>query len=245
MERDYTNAPAAAFQQWEAVCAPYGSLEPVREDDTIGIWRKGPGLAVETRRVGQQDVVSRLRNMGRTPYLVHRLDQPVQGLMAVAYTKQAAAGLSRQVQDGTMKKEYLAVCRPDGKAEPNRIPVRLAGQTLSVKSGEEFALEDWLLKDGRTNISRAVEAGTAGAKKARLTCRVLEATDQHVLVRVCLDTGRHHQIRVQLAHAGLPIVGDVKYGRAETGRGGSLLYLCACGLTLRHPVTGERIHVEL
>ena len=89
----------------------------------------------------------------------------------------------------------------------------------------EGVLEDYLLKDGRTNTSRIVPEGTKGAKRARLSCRLLEQRGGYALVQVELMTGRHHQIRVQMAGAGMPLTGDRKYNEEEEaplGTGGSL-----------------------
>lgn len=116
-----------------------------------------------------------------------------------------------------MKKEYLAVC--EGKI---------------AKQGVQ-RLEDFLVKDARSNTSRVVQPGTAGAKKAVLEYEVVQAEENRTLVQIHLGTGRHHQIRVQFSHAGYPLAGDVKYGAKEK----SSLALCAHRLELKHPRTGR------
>ena len=93
-----------------------------------------------------------------------------------------------------MKKEYLAVC--EGKIEKQGV--------------QKF--EDFLVKDGRSNTSRVVQPGTAGAKKAVLEYEVIRTQENRTLVQIHLGTGRHHQIRVQFSHAGYPLAGDAKYG---------------------------------
>lgn len=155
------------------------------------------------------------------PYLavVHRLDQPVEGVLVFAKNKDAAGKLGRQVQDGTMKKEYLAVC--EGKIEKQGV--------------QKF--EDFLVKDGRSNTSRVVQPGTAGAKKAVLEYEVIRTQENRTLVQIHLGTGRHHQIRVQFSHAGYPLAGDAKYGAKEKGS----LALCAHHLELKHPRTGKQL----
>ena len=155
------------------------------------------------------------------PYLavVHRLDQPVEGVLVFAKNKDAAGKLGRQVKDGTMKKEYLAVC--EGKIEKQGV--------------QKF--EDFLVKDGRSNTSRVVQPGTAGAKKAVLEYEVIRTQENRTLVQIHLGTGRHHQIRVQFSHAGYPLAGDAKYGAKEKGS----LALCAHHLELKHPRTGKRL----
>ncbi len=210
------------------------------ENDQIIVVYKPAGIAVQNHSVGQMDLEHQLlgylsaKSRGRElPYLavVHRLDQPVEGILLFAKTRKAAADCSRQVQDGSMKKEYLAVVQP--------IPEKKSGQ-----------LTDFLLKDGRSNTSSAVPEGTAGAKRSELSYRVLEENAQgQALVQVQLMTGRHHQIRVQLSHAGMPIVGDRKYGAAsgqdgEKGRQEELL-LCAASLTFRNPATGKQETIRI
>ena len=197
------------------------------EDKDLIVCQKPAGIAVQSAGIGSMDLESYLKNYlaeknGKTlPYLavIHRLDQPVEGVMVFAKNKDAAGKLGRQVQDGTMKKEYLAVC--EGTIE---------------KQGVQ-KLEDFLVKDGRSNTSRAVKAGTAGAKKAVLEYEVVKTQDNHTLVQIHLGTGRHHQIRVQFSHAGYPLAGDAKYSAKEKG----VLALCAHHLELKHPRTGKRL----
>lgn len=200
----------------------------VYEDEQLFVLWKASGTPVQSARVTIPDVMSMLRNelLERgipSPYLglVHRLDQPVEGLFLAARTEQAAAELGRQVRSHIhMEKWYQAlVC---GKP-----------------SGREGVLVDHLLKDGRTNTSRVVPAGAKGAKKCELSYEVLWEREGKSLLKIRLLTGRHHQIRVQLAHAGLPILGDRKYGKGDDGSGP--LCLCACELRFLHPVTKEKM----
>lgn len=188
---------------------------------------KPAGLPVQTARVDRMDLEHWLLRetadeTGR-PYLavVHRLDQPVEGLLVFARNRKAAANLSRQVQEGEMVKEYLAV-------------------TSSPPEQERGRLTDFLKKDGKNNVSRVVEEGTPGGKRAELQYECLQVSESgQALVRIRLMTGRHHQIRVQLAQAGMPIAGDRKYGGDAAGAGP--LALCAWKLKFRHPVTGEEL----
>ena len=98
---------------------------------------------------------------------------------------------------------------------------------------EKGTLTDWLLRDPKTNTTRVVPEGTKGAKRAELHFQ--RSGEQEAAVE--LVTGRHHQIRVQLSHAGMPIRGDRKYGGAP----GNALMLCACRLSFIHPESGERV----
>ncbi len=203
--------------------------EILYRDEDLCVIHKRAGLAVQSARASVPDLMSMLRNEFlaegiRNPYLglVNRLDQPVEGILLIALNEKAAADLSRQVADHIhMEKWYQAlVC---GKP--------------SEKSG---TLVDYLLKDGRTNISRVVPEGTKGSKRSELKYEVLESWEDKSLLKIRLLTGRHHQIRVQLAHAGIPIVGDAKYGTA-----GGQLCLCSFKTAFRHPRTGKRMEFEV
>ncbi len=212
------------------------------EDNDIIVCHKPAGIATQTARVGQADMVSEIANYLKTsnpdlktlPYVgvVHRLDQPVEGILVFAKNKAAAAELSRQAAGDGMKKEYLAV---------------ICGDNL-LRAGE---LTDYLLKDGKTNTSRIVPSEVKGAKEAKLSYEVLsEGLPGTALVRVRLYTGRHHQIRVQMANAGMPLLGDRKYGGEAAALLSSQLgmreiALCAYRLAFVHPRTGERMRFEI
>jgi 23S rRNA pseudouridine1911/1915/1917 synthase len=179
----------------------------IYEDDSLIVCHKPAGIATQTRRLGQADMESILKNhvAVKTPYIgvVHRLDQPVEGVMVFAKTKQAAAKLTEQVKSRSFGKKYYAlVCLPDG------------AKNFSEVTGlpEEGRLKDELLFLKRENISRIVPEGTAGAKKAVLDYRVIAGGEGCALLDIDLHTGRHHQIRAQLAGLGTPICGDTKNG---------------------------------
>lgn len=219
----------------------------VFEDEHILVAYKPAGIATQTARLGQQDMVSELKNYlakkpeyrGKgEPYLglVHRLDQPVSGILVFAKTREAAAALSRQLNDNGIQKYYYAVIY----GNPEK---------------EEGSLEDYLYKDGKTNQSMVVREGFPDAKKALLyykkvnTLMVLERQEEVSLMEIRLVTGRHHQIRVQMAHAGMPLLGDGKYGTSqskELGReiGCRSAALCAYKLIFRHPVSQEEMVFE-
>lgn len=203
------------------------------EDEAIIVCVKEPGVATQTKRIGQKDMESMLRTYrmqkGEASYIgvVHRLDQPVSGVMVFAKTKEAAANLSRQIATKAADKYYYAVT--DG------IPDKKFG-----------TLEDYLLRDGRTNLSKVVPEKTDGAKRAKLSYEVLTQNGQSALVRIRLETGRHHQIRVQMAHAGCPLVGDRKYNFKENMKPGSRqLALCSYKLAFAHPTTKKKLEFEI
>ena len=207
----------------------------IYEDRQLIVCQKPAGIPVQSARAGTKDMVSMLKNYRKEhertngePYigLVHRLDQPVQGLIVFAKTKQAAASLSAQAADGRMKKHYRAV---------------VCGQPPR----QEGVLEDYLLKDARTNTSRIVPEGTKGAKRARLSYRLLEQKGGYALVQVELMTGRHHQIRVQMAGADMPLTGDRKYHENEEAPLGPNVALAACRLAFTHPVSKKEIVFEI
>lgn len=203
----------------------------IYEDNDILVCNKPAGVAVQTRRMGEADMESLLRNYlarkGESPYIgiVHRLDQPVEGVMVFAKNQKAAAGLNRQMQSGGFDKNYYAV---------------LCG-TPTEKQG---VLEDYLCKDGRSNTSSVVTEQTPGAKLARLEYEVVECAEGEALVRIHLLTGRHHQIRVQFAHAGCPLCGDRKYNRMSDSKYAGLA-LCSYRLRFVHPTSGREISYEI
>jgi len=219
----------------------------VFEDEHIIVAYKPAGIATQTARLGQQDMVSELKNyLARKPEnkgkgepylgLVHRLDQPVAGILAFAKTKQAAASLSKQITEGTLHKYYYAVVY--GRPET-----------------ENGTLSDYLYKDGKTNMSMVVKKDFPDAKEARLsymekkTLMVLEAQQEATLMEIELFTGRHHQIRVQMANADMPLLGDSKYGTEESKEfsreiGCRNVALCACKLVFKHPITNKEVCFE-
>lgn len=196
----------------------------LHEDQDVFVIYKPAGIPVQSARASVPDVMSMLRNEllergEKKPYLglVNRLDQPVEGILLIGRNEKSAADLSRQVQDHIrMEKWYQAlVC---GK--------------LPEKEG---ILVDYLIKDGRTNMSRIVPKGTKDGKRSELHYQVVEEWEGKSLLKIRLLTGRHHQIRVQLAHAGAPILGDTKYGKPDGSPG--QLCLCAFQTTFQHPRT--------
>ncbi len=193
----------------------------VYEDEELLVVHKPPFLAVETKNIRQQDLISLLKNrqiaVGAQPsiYVVHRLDQPVEGLLVLAKTRETAAALGKQLTGSGFSKEYVALVQGVTKASDELVHL--------------------LRSDGRTNTSSVVEPGTSGGREARLYYERLAVKDEKSLLRIVLDTGRHHQIRVQLAAIGHPIVGDTKYGGEQTLIAGQPLALCSSRLCFTHP----------
>ena len=209
----------------DAVQAGRFRIPVLYEDNHLLAVVKPPNLPVQADASGDDDLLSILKRYIGHKYqkpgavylgLVHRLDRPVGGVMVFARTSKAAARLSKDFADHAQDKRYLAVLQ--GVLEAPR------------------TLEDWLLKDGRTGMVRAVPEGTPGAKRALLDTAPLACREGLTLAEVRLHTGRAHQIRVQHAHAGLPLWGDARYGG---GRPGQQIALWAESLTVDHPIRHE------
>lgn len=167
-----------------------------------------PSLAVCIKPIGldsEAEVPAALQEtLGGEIYPIHRLDKNVGGVMVYARTKQAAAALSKAVQEGTMVKEYVAM--------------------VHGTPPETGDWEDLLFKDSRKNKVFVVKKQRAGVKYARLEFTRL-TTGETSLVRVRLHTGRSHQIRVQFSSRGYPLVGDHKYGSRDK-RTEPMLFSC-------------------
>ena len=211
----------------------------IYEDADILLAHKPAGIPVQTKRVGQKDMVSILKNYraqkSEEPYIavVHRLDQPVEGILLFAKTKEAASVLSSQLQEGCMDKYYRAVVC-------NRREEQLS-------AGDGGILADYLLKDQRMNFSKTVSENIKGAKKAVLRYEVLKTKGILAEVWIQLETGRHHQIRVQMANAGLPLAGDMKYGWKDdllSAGYGKNPALCSVKIVFIHPKSGKKMEFE-
>ena len=205
-------------------------LKVIYEDNHIIVVEKTPNIPSQADKTGDIDMLSIVKQYIKEKYnkpgnvylgLVHRLDRPVGGVMVFAKTSKAAGRLSEQVRDKVFKKKYLTVV--DGKIE-NKVGT----------------LEDYLYKDERNNISRVVNKDKKNAKLAKLDYEVLayNVVKHLTLLKINLHTGRHHQIRVQLANFGHSIFGDQKYGTRGKGK---QIALWAYELTIKHPISKEEM----
>jgi len=209
-------------------------LHILHEDNHLLVVIKPAGLLAQGDRSGhttlldlvRADIKERYRKPGNVYLgLVHRLDRPVSGVMVLARTTKAAGRLSAQFREGTVQKRYLAVV--EGRPAANEAILR---HELAAKGDQR-------------GVTRAAATRFPGSKPAELRYTVLEMLPDRSLLEVELITGRRHQIRAQLALAGHPVWGDVKYGarRQESLEG---IGLHAKFLQLAHPVGGAPLTFE-
>ena len=193
-------------------------------DRDLLVCRKPAGMPSQPDPSGQKDLLSAVQATDKSASLIHRLDTPTGGVMVFGLTPKATARLCTMVQDhAVFQKEYLAVL----------------SRPLSEVQGE---MRDFLYHDKKINKSFVTEGNRKGSKEAILTYQGLATDEQgHTLVRVRLHTGRTHQIRVQFASRGYPLVGDGKYGNREKC---PYIGLWALRLTFPHPITGKMISAD-
>lgn len=200
------------------------------EDKHILVVVKPPGIPVQQDIRGRTDLLNMLKSDIKSRFdkpgnvylgLVHRLDQPVGGVMVFAKRSKAASRLQRQMSTRKIAKRYLAVV-----------------EGVPPQSG---SLCHWLYKDKESNTVFVSAPERKGAREARLAYRRLAASGKRSLLEITLETGRPHQIRVQLSAENWPICGDRKYNPAPREKSPALW---AAGLGLLHPMTGEQLFFE-
>jgi 23S rRNA pseudouridine1911/1915/1917 synthase len=203
------------------------------EDNHLIIVNKQAGEIVQGDKTGDaplsdivKDWLKEKHNKPGNVYLgvVHRLDRPVSGVVLFAKTSKALPRLNKMfAEHDKVSKTYWAIVQ-------NRPPQ------------EEGTLTHWLTRQEKNNTARAYDREVPGSKKAILDYRLIASGDRYHLLEISLHTGRHHQIRCQLAKMGCPIKGDLKYGAPRSNPDGSIS-LHARNLTLEHPVSHETISV--
>ncbi len=205
-------------------------MKVLYEDNHIIVVVKEPNIPSQMDKTEDVDLLTMVKQYVKEKYnkpneayigLVHRLDRPVGGIMVFARTSKAASRLSEQIRNKDFKKKYLAIV--NGKFEE-----------------EKGTLENYLYKDERNNISKVVNSEKKNAKKAKLDYEVLNYDDKRdlSLVKINLYTGRHHQIRVQMANINHSLYGDQKYGSRGKNK---QIRLWAYEVTFFHPVKKEEI----
>ncbi len=203
------------------------------EDNHIIIVNKSASEIVQGDKTGDTPLAETVKMYIKEKYhkpgnvflgVVHRLDRPVSGAVCFARTGKALSRLNEMLRRGEMHKTYWALV-----ATP---PVPEAGTCV-----------DYLTRNEKQNKAYVAKPTTEGAKRAELDYKLVGRTERYHLLEVVLKTGRHHQIRCQLAHMGCPIKGDLKYGAPRSNPDGSIC-LHARRLQFVHPVSGVEICVE-
>ena len=196
-------------------------IDILYKDTSIIVCIKRAGELSQAGKAGENSLLTALEEQHGAPiYPVHRLDRETGGIMVYARTKEAAAKLSDAVARHALEKEYLCIVRGAPQEE----------------TGE---YRDLLLHDKQRNKTFVVNRMRGGVKEAILTYCVVERHEDTTLVRVKLQTGRTHQIRVQFSSRKMPLVGDGKYGG---GKGE--LALWSCHLAFSHPINGKWLSFE-
>ena len=207
-------------------------MEVVYKDNHIIIVNKRSGEIVQGDKTGDEPLSETVKAYIKEAYhkpgnvflgVVHRLDRPVSGLVVFARTSKALSRLNEMFRVGDVHKTYWAIV----KDKP---------------AVEEGTLTHWLVRNEKQNKSYAYDREVPRSKKAVLHYRLIGCTDRYSLLEIQLMTGRHHQIRCQLARMGCPIKGDLKYGAPRSNPDGSISLL-ARKVELVHPVSKEPVSV--
>lgn len=204
-------------------------IKTVYSDRSVLVCVKPAGVPCETANKNVKSITDLLTETGAYPYvgLVHRLDQVTEGLMVFSLSEKATGKLCEAIASRETEKEYLAVVH--GKPE--------------TAEGE---MKDLLFRDAKKNKSYVVKRKRSGVKEASLSYSLVGSADSEYgtlsLVRIVLHTGRTHQIRVQFASRGMPLLGDGKYGAADNFPKVALL---SKRIAFPHPKTGERMEFSI
>ena len=208
-------------------------MEVVYEDNHIIIVSKRSGEIVQGDKTGDVPLSETVKQYIKTKYnkpgnvflgVVHRLDRPVSGLVLFAKTSKALTRLNKMFHDGEVHKTYWAIVQQRPEVD-------------------EAKLTGWIVRNEKQNKSYLYDHEVQGAKKAELVYRVIAVSDRYCMLEVKLLTGRHHQIRCQLAAMGCPIKGDLKYGARRSNPDGGISLLSR-SVQLIHPVSKELVSVN-
>jgi len=212
-------------------------MQVVYEDNHIIIVNKQSGEIVQGDKTGDTPLSEVVKAYIKEKYqkpgavflgVVHRLDRPVSGLVVFARTSKALSRLNTMFANGEVHKTYWAITQQSSSCTPQSSPTLLT---------------NWLVRNEQQNKSYAYDREVPRSKKAMLRYSVIGHGERYNLVEVQLMTGRHHQIRCQLSHAGMPIKGDLKYGAHRSNPDGSIS-LMARRIEFIHPVSKEPICIE-
>lgn len=200
------------------------------EDNHLIVVNKKAGELVQGDKTGDTPLSEKIKEYLKHKYhkpgeafigVVHRLDRPTTGVVVFAKTSKALARLNRQFAEKTTQKTYWALVE--------KSPLPATG-----------ILQHFLKKNAANNTSKAFEKEIPQSKRAKLRYQLLKTLNHYFLLEVEPETGRHHQIRVQLSAMGWPIKGDLKYGAARSNKDGSIC-LHARSLCIEHPVSREKM----
>lgn len=215
-------------------------MEVIYEDNHIIIVNKKSGEIVQGDKTGDCPLSDLVKAYLKEKYqkpgavflgVVHRLDRPVAGLVMFARTSKALSRLNEMFRKGEVHKTYWAIVCGEPLASRN------------LRAGEWHTLEHWLVRNEKQNKSYAYSHEVPGSKQCLLKYRLIGHSDRYSLLEINLMTGRHHQIRCQLAAMGCPIKGDLKYGARRSNPDGSISLL-SHRMEFVHPVSKEDIRLE-
>ena len=208
------------------------NLQVLFEDNHIVIVNKRAGDITQGDKTGDKPLSDVVKEYLKEKYnkpgavflgVVHRLDRPTSGIIIFARTSKALERLNKMLREKTIQKTYWAVVKNQPK-------------------NKEDSLTNFLKKNPKNNKSTAYTKEIDGSKKAILHYKTIKKLDNYSLLEVDLETGRHHQIRCQLANIGSPIKGDLKYGFNRSNKDGSI-HLHARKISFTHPVSKENIKI--
>jgi len=206
------------------------TIEVIYEDNHLIAVNKKPGQITQGDKTGDTPLPDLIKEYLKEKYqkpgnvfcgVIHRLDRPVSGICLFAKTSKALARMNEIFHDRNVQKIYWAVVK-------------------NKPANHQQTLVHYLVKNESNNKAKAHIHEVPGSKRAELEYKLALASDKFYLLEVYPHTGRHHQIRVQLASMGCPIKGDLKYGFDRSNTGGSI-HLHARKLIFEHPVTGEKL----
>lgn len=225
-------------------------MQIVYEDNHIVIVNKRSGEIVQGDKTGDVPLSEMVKQYLKEKYhkpgevflgVVHRLDRPVSGLVIFAKTSKALARLNKMFANGEVHKTYWAIV----ETRNNQLEISNENEKCETPPADSsfVLLTHWLTRNEQQNKSYAHNDEVPHSKQAVLRYRLIGKGDRYALVEVRLLTGRHHQIRCQLAAIGCPIKGDLKYGARRSNSDGSISLLSR-HVEFVHPVSKENISVE-
>ena len=225
-------------------------MQVIYEDNHIIIVSKRSGEIVQGDKTGDTPLSELVKQYIKEKYqkpgevflgVVHRLDRPVSGLVVFARTSKALTRLNKMFAEGEVHKTYWAIVNAPLGDVRRRLPKQEC--TMFNAQSPFTTLTHWLVRNEQQNKSYAYDHEVPRSKRAELKYREIGHSDRYTLLEVQLLTGRHHQIRCQLAKVGMPIKGDLKYGAKRSNPDGSIS-LMARRVEFVHPVSKQPICVE-